>query len=236
MGDSTTLRCATQHLASVNRRFSLTLDVAPDITHMSYNDNVLNHELLTKKRRCKVIFVCGTLYSIFIVKDIPLLPIQVILYQLLKKSGRGRVAEAIAISKAYLRLPDRPPAIWDLAPAEQPLFLDLLAEVKILSPHAAKVLDRLHPAVPLIHPAPPIALPSVPATVRSGSTRTTRKSFLSVRERENIHRSKVIFHAIHTISKCARRLGYDCFLAGSGYVPWYVMGSPVTLMVPLYPL
>ncbi|KAK0209830.1 hypothetical protein IW262DRAFT_1468120 [Armillaria fumosa] len=81
MGDLATLAFATQRLASMDHRFSLTTQetqATNSIATMSYCHDVLNDRSSFKKHTCKIILVCGPLYKFFAVKNLPLLPIQVI--------------------------------------------------------------------------------------------------------------------------------------------------------------
>ncbi|KAK0186239.1 hypothetical protein F5146DRAFT_1142538 [Armillaria mellea] len=96
MGDSSTIVFVTEHLASVDHRFSLASPVADNKAMMIYIHNVLNENL-------------------FIVKDLLLLPIQLILHQQMEtyisrpeKEQQEFMAEVIAISQVYLHLPNLP--------------------------------------------------------------------------------------------------------------------------------
>ncbi|PBK64652.1 hypothetical protein ARMSODRAFT_457356 [Armillaria solidipes] len=80
-GDSSTIIYATQHLASVDHRFSLASPVADSKVTMNYIHDVLNDGSPTKKHQCQVKFVSSHLEDFFIVKDLPLLPIQSVIYR-----------------------------------------------------------------------------------------------------------------------------------------------------------
>ncbi len=204
MGNSATLVHAIQRLASVDRRFTLTTRlttrVAPGTVHMSYNGSLM------RKHRCNIIFVCGPLYRTFIIKDLPLLPIQVILYQLLK-SGPGQMDDVIAISKAYLRLPNLPPTMWDLTHAEQSLLLERFAEVKAVSFSAARLLARLYPPLP-------VGFSSILAPRRRQQARTSG-SLPPVQVPDINARGGVVFRAAEHATRLLQELGYTCAIFGS---------------------
>ncbi|KAK0184048.1 hypothetical protein F5146DRAFT_1076707 [Armillaria mellea] len=212
MGDSSTIVIVTEHLASVDHRFSLASPVADNKATMTYLHDVLNNGSPKKKHKCQIRFVVGHLENLFIVKNLPLLPIQLILHRQMQislsrseKRQKKSMANVIAISKAYLRLPNLPPPVWSLTFAERPLFLDFLAKITAAFPDAADVLTHLHPVL---------------------SPTATDVSSLSPKERRELIRSETIFAATSTLSSCIHQLGHECFLAGPGYVPWYIMGAP----------
>ncbi|SJL14972.1 uncharacterized protein ARMOST_18449 [Armillaria ostoyae] len=244
MGDSSTLTYATKHLASVDHRFSLASPVADGKATMTYNHDVLNDGSLTKKHQCKVKFVSGPLEDLFIVKDLPLLPIQLLIYRRMEscvcrseKKLKKCMSEVIAIGEAYLRLPDLPPPEWSITPAERPLFLDHLAKITAEFPETADLFTHLHPGLfptATIVPTPP----SIVLATRSDSTIVLDRdvSSLSAKERKLLTHSETVLTATRTLSFCIRQLGHDCFLAGPGYVPWYIMGSPIVPTVWLLPI
>ncbi|KAK0184010.1 hypothetical protein F5146DRAFT_1006897 [Armillaria mellea] len=212
MGDSSTIGFVTEHLASVDHRFSLASPIADSNATMAYIHDVQNSEPPMKKRQCQIRFVVGHLEKPFIVKDLPLLPIQLILHQQMdtyisrpEKEQQEFMAEVIAIGQAYLRLPNLPPPVWSLTFAERPLFLNCLAEITAAFPDAADVLTRLHPVL---------------------SPTATDISSLSDKKRRQLTRSEAILAVTSILSSCIRQLGHDCFLAGPGCVPWYIMGTP----------
>ncbi|KAK0457735.1 uncharacterized protein EV420DRAFT_475598 [Desarmillaria tabescens] len=233
MGDTATLAYATGRLASTDPRFSLTKQAFNSKAAMAYTHDVLNDGSPTKKHECRVNFVCSHLRDLFIVKDLPLLPIQLILYrhmeahfQRSEKRLKKAMDKVIVISEAYLRLPNLPPSVWSLTPAERPLFLDYLAKIMSALPDTADLLARLHP-VPLpvatMSPAPP----PIVSAAESDSTSVVEISSSSVQERKQLFHSETVLAATRTVSSCIRQQGHDCFLAGPGYVPWYIMGSPI---------
>ncbi len=233
MGDSSTLTYATQHLVNVDHRFSVVSQDADGTATMTYDHDVLNDGSPTKKHQCKVKFVSGYLEDFFIVKDLPLLPIQSIIYRRMEscvskseKKLKKSMLEAIAIGEAYLRLPNLPPPVWSLIPAEQPLFLDYLAKITAEFPESADLLTRLHPGLFPTATIPPIP-PSIVSATRSDSTSVLDVSSLSSKERKQQTHSETVLTATRTLSFCIRQLGHDCFLTGPGYVPWYIMGSPI---------
>ncbi|KAK0491958.1 hypothetical protein EDD18DRAFT_1358382 [Armillaria luteobubalina] len=237
MGDSTTLAYASQRLASMDRRISLKTQVIDSITTMSYDHDVLNDGSSLKKHTCKIILICGPSYRFFVVKNLPLLPIQVILYRFMKtyskRSGsrvKNAMAEVIAISEAYLGLPDLPPSVWSLTPAEQPLFVDNLAKITAIFPEAAGLFARLHPSsLPPIELVPPFIEPPVLLVPAIQSTEVVETSSLLtiVKERKRLSHSEAILVATHALSSYVRQLGHECFLAGTAHAPWYILGSPV---------
>ncbi|KAK0190132.1 hypothetical protein F5146DRAFT_1054167 [Armillaria mellea] len=205
MGDSSTLTYATQHLASADHRFSLASRGADGEATMTYIHDVLNDGSPAKKHQCKVKFVSGQLENVLIVEDFPLLPIQSTIYRRMEscvnksqKKLKNCMSEVVAISEAYHRLPNRPRPVWSLTPTERPLFLEHLTKITAAFPESADLLDRLHPRVfPTTTLVP--TPPSIVFATRSDST--------VILDRD--------------------QLGHDCFLAGPGYVPWYIMGSPI---------
>ncbi|PBK85830.1 hypothetical protein ARMGADRAFT_1169334 [Armillaria gallica] len=167
MGDSSTLTYATQHIASIDHRFSVASPVVDGKAAMTYNHDVLNVRSPTKKHQCKVKFISGHLEDFFILKDLPLLQIQSIIYRRMEscvgkseKKLKKSMLEVIAIGKAYLHLPNLLPPVWSLTPAEQPLFLDYLAKITAEFPESANLLTRLHPGLFPTTTIPPIA-PSI---------------------------------------------------------------------------
>ncbi|PBK64658.1 hypothetical protein ARMSODRAFT_457430 [Armillaria solidipes] len=237
MGDSRTLAYATQRLVGMDRRFSLTTQAINSIATMSYYHDVLNDGSSLKKHKCKIILVCGPSHEFFTVQDLPLLPIQVILYRFMKayskRSGsrlKNAMTEVVAISEAYLCLPDLPPSVWSLTPAEQPLFLDHLAKLTAVFPEAAGLFARLHPSSspPPIEPALPLIGPPVLSATGIQSTGVETSSLSTiVKERRQLSHSEAILAATHALSLCVRQLGHECFLAGTAHAPWYILGSPV---------
>lgn len=192
---------------------------------------MLNDGSPTKKHQCQVQFVSSNLEDSFIVKDLPLLSIQSIIYRRMEpwvssseKKRRKSISEVIAISEAYLRLPNLPPSVWSIPTADRPLFLGHLAKIIAAFPETADLLARLHPELsptPTISPTPPSVVPAV----RLNSTSVVDISSLSVKDRKKFTHSETVLAAATTLSSCIRQLGHDCFLAGPGDVPWYIMGS-----------
>ncbi|PBK58148.1 hypothetical protein ARMSODRAFT_1091332 [Armillaria solidipes] len=141
---------------------------------MTYIHNMLNDGSPMKKHRCQVKFVSShSVEDFFIIKDLPLLPIQSIIYRRMEsrvsrseKKLKKSMSEVIAISEAYLRLPNLPPPVWSLTPAEQPLFLDYLAKITAAFPESADLLASLHPR---LFPTATIP-PSIVSATRSDST------------------------------------------------------------------
>ncbi|KAK0190128.1 hypothetical protein F5146DRAFT_1139668 [Armillaria mellea] len=231
-GDSSTIIYATQHLASVDQRFSLVSPVANSKATMVYIHDVLNDGSPTKKHQCQVQFVSSNLEDFFIVKDLPLLPIQSIIYRRMEpwissseKKRRKLISEVIALSEAYLRLPNLPPSVWSLPTADRPVFLDHLAKINAAFPETADLLAHLHPRLsptPTISPTPP----SVSPAVRLNSTSIVDVSLLPVQKKKQFAHSETVLAAITTLSSCIRELGHDYFLTGPEHVPWYIMGSP----------
>lgn len=232
MGDSSTLAYVTQGLASVDHRFSLNSLDADSKATMSYIHDVLNDGSPMEKRQCQVRFVSGHLDDFFIVKDLPLLPIQMILHrhmQTYRSSSEKKLKQfssgVITISKAYLCLPNLPPPVWSLTLAERPLFLNQLAKISAAFPESAELLTRLHPGPSpgtTISPDPPSVMPDL----TSGLTEVVDISLLSVEEKKEPGHSNIVLAATSLLSSSIHQLGHDCFLAGPGYVPWYIMGSP----------
>ncbi|PBK64655.1 hypothetical protein ARMSODRAFT_457388 [Armillaria solidipes] len=230
-GDSATLAYATHRLADMDRRFSLTTQVIDNIATMLYYHNVLNDRSSFKKHECKISLVSGPAYEFFTVQDLPLLPIQVILYRSMGTHSemsvsrlKNAMAEVVAISEAYLRLPHLPSSVWSLTPAERPVFLDKLAKITTVFPEAASLFACLHPSLP----PPPIEPPVLLATgTQSTSVAKTSSPPTATTERRQLSHSESILAVAHTLSLCVRQLGHECFVGGTGYAPWYIMGSPI---------
>ncbi len=219
----------------MDRRFSLTTQVIDNIATMLYYHNVLNDRSSFKKHECKINLVSGPAYEFFTVQDLPVLPIQVILYRSMETHSemsvsrlKNAMAEVVAISEAYLRLPHLPPSVWSLTPAEQPLFLYHLAKITTVYPEAAGLFARLHPCLS----PPPIKSPvSSAAGTQSTSVVETSSLPTIVTERRKKSHSEAILAVAHGLSLCVRQLGHECFVAGTGYAPWHIMGSPIIPMV-----
>ncbi|KAK0209831.1 hypothetical protein IW262DRAFT_497147 [Armillaria fumosa] len=150
------------------------------------------------------------------------------------KTSEGRVknamTEVIAISEAYLCLPDLPPSVWCLTPAEQPLFLDNLAKIAAVFPEAAGLFARLHPSSsPPVKLALPFIEPPVLSAPAIQSMRVEETSSLStiVKERKRLSHSEAILAATHALSLCVRQLGHECFVGGTAHAPWYILGSSI---------
>ncbi|KAK0431811.1 hypothetical protein EV421DRAFT_1852111 [Armillaria borealis] len=230
-GDSATLAYATHRLADMDRRFSLTTQVIDNIATMLYYHNVLNDRSSFKKHECKISLVSGPAYEFFTVQDLPLLPIQVILYRSMETHSemsvsrlKNAMAEVVAISEAYLRLPHLPSSVWSLTPAEWPVFLDKLAKITTVFPEAASLFACLHPSLP-----PPPIEPPGPLATGTQSTSVAKTSSLptATTGRRQLSHSESILAVAHTLSLCVRQLGHECFVGGTGYAPWYIMGSPI---------
>ncbi|KAK0184202.1 hypothetical protein F5146DRAFT_1145604 [Armillaria mellea] len=212
MGNSSTINFITEHLASVDHRFSLASPIADSNAMMAYIHDVQNSKPPMKKCQCQIRFVVGHLENLFIVKDLPLLPIQLILHQQMEtyisrpeKEQQEFMAEVNAIGQAYLHLPNLLLPVWSLTFAECPLFLNCLAEITATFPNAADVLTHLHPVLSLT---------------------ATDISLLSDKKRRQLTHSEAILTVTSILSSCIHQLGHDCFLAGPGCVPWYIMGTP----------
>lgn len=143
-----------------------------------------------------------------------------------EKKLKKSMLEVIAIGEAYLGLPNIPPPIWNLTPAERPLFLDYLAKITAEFSESADLLTRLHLGLFPTATIPPIP-PFIVSATRSDSISVLDVSSLSAKERKLLTHPETVLTATHTLSFCIRQLGHDCFLAGPGYVPWYIMGSPI---------
>lgn len=200
---------------------------------MTYIHNVLNDGSPMKKHQCQVTFVSSHLEDFFIIKDLPLLPIQSIIYRRIEgyvsrseKKLKKSMSEVIAISEAYFGLPNIPPPVWSLTPAERPLFLDYLDKITAEFPESADLLTRLHLELFPTATIPPIP-PFIVSATRSDSISVLDVSSLSAKERKLLTHSETVLTATRTLSFYIRQLGHDCFLAGPGYVPWYIMGSPI---------
>ncbi|KAK0430079.1 hypothetical protein EV421DRAFT_1938165, partial [Armillaria borealis] len=224
-----------QKPASVDHRFSVASPVSDGKATMTYDHDVLNDGSLTKKHQCKVKFVSSHMEDFFIVKDLPLLPIQSIIYRRMEgcvsrseKKLKKCMSEVIAIGEAYLRLPNLPPPAWSITPAERPLFLDHLAKITAEFPETADLFTHLHPGLFPTATIVPTA-PSIVLATRSDSTIVLDRdvSSLSAKERKLLTHSETVLTATRTLSFCIHQLGHECFLAGPGYVPWYIMGSPI---------
>ncbi len=215
----------------MDRRFSLTTQVIDNIATMSYYHNVLNDGSSLKKHDCKINLVSGPAYEFFTVQDLPLLPIQVILHRSMETYSemsvyrlKNAMAEVIAISEAYLRLPHLPSSVWSLTPAERPLFLDKLAKIKTAFPEAASLLACLHPSLPPSPIDPPV---SSAVGTQSTSVAETSSPPTAATERRQLSHSEAVLAVAHTLYLCVCQLGHECFVAGTGYAPWYIMGSPI---------
>ncbi|KAK0491914.1 hypothetical protein EDD18DRAFT_1185348 [Armillaria luteobubalina] len=235
MGDSPTLMHATEHLASVDHRFSITSQDTDGNATMTYTHNRLNRGSPTKKHKCKVRFVSGQLENVFIVKGFPLLEIQSIIYRRMEscvnkseKNLKKCMLGVIALGEAYLRLPNLSPPVWSIAPAERPLFLRHLSKITSAFPESADLLTHLHPSLfptsTIVSIPPSIVLASrlESAVILDGDVAS-----LSRKGRKLMAHSETVLTATRTISSSIHQQGHDCFLAGPGYVPWYIMGSPV---------
>ncbi len=117
------------------------------------------------------------------------------------------MAEVIAISEAYLRLPNLPPSIWDLTHAEQPLFLERLAEVEAASPSAAGLLARLYPTLPVDFSSILIPRPRQQART-SGALPPVQVPDINAR-------GGVVFRAAEDATRLLQELGYTCAIFGS---------------------
>ncbi|KAK0209836.1 hypothetical protein IW262DRAFT_1415562 [Armillaria fumosa] len=207
-----------------------------DKATMTFTHNVLNKGSPMRKHQCKVRFVSGQLENVFIVKGFPLLSIQSIIYRHMEscvnkseKNLKKCMLGVIALGEAYFRLPNLPPPVWSLVPAERPLFLHHLSKITAAFPESADLLTRLHPGrlfpTSTIVPIPP----SIVLASRSDSAviLDSDVASLSAKGRKLMAHSETVLTAARTISSCIRQRGHDCFLAGPGYVPWYSMGSPI---------
>ncbi|KAK0190126.1 hypothetical protein F5146DRAFT_652890 [Armillaria mellea] len=238
MGDSSTLAYVTQGLASADHRFFLASRDAGSKATMTYVHDVLKKGSQRKRHDCQVKLVSGSLDHMFIVNDLPLLPIQIILSRYMetfgnrsKKKLKKCFPEIVAISDVYLRLPNLPPPVWNLTLEERPLFLKHLAILSADHPEIAVLFARLYPGPslsPAISPDPPfIAQDPRFAKPDLMVTGFVDISSLSVKERKEPGPSDIVLAATRILSSFIRQQGHDCFLTGPGYTPWYIIGSPI---------